>query len=260
MTDRDAFEDLARYYDPLMSGVDYDHWHVATSVLAELVPAREFTHLDVACGTGVLLKRLSINGWNCVGIDLSPSMLREGKKGPHAPRTALADMRALPFSGCFDYATCLFDSLNFLLERNDVARTFKEFYDVLGPQGVLYFDVITERMVTDHFEGQNWRETTGGFSSSWDGTYDRPSGVASTTIRIKSGPTTIVLERIYPVEDIESMLASAGFCVLGVFDAETWKSPNKKTLRVDIVAVKENSWRLRRQFQGLKRRLAGMLA
>src|SRR5690606_17293139 len=52
----DSFEDLARYYDRLMVHVDYDRWYAVAGAIAGLLP-RPFLHVDLACGTGTLLRK-----------------------------------------------------------------------------------------------------------------------------------------------------------------------------------------------------------
>ena len=55
------------------------------------------------------------------------------------------DMRSLSLRGRFDLVTCWFDSLNYLLEIDDLARTFAGVSRVLDENGVFIFDVNTIR-------------------------------------------------------------------------------------------------------------------
>ena len=242
----DPFTDLARYYDAIMSTVDYDRWLLVTTALSELLARKPFWHLDTACGTGMLAKRLRQHGWNTFGCDLSPAMIAAAGKGQFAPPVVVADMRALPFGRSFDYVTCLFDSLNFLLELNGVRAAMGEMANALRDDGVLYCDVITARMVTEFFENQQWSETNGGFTTSWSSTFDRDTGVAETAIRVNRGEPNYVTERVYALDDVLAAITDAGLTVLGTYDAETWKPPGRKTLRIDIVAAKRESKRLRK--------------
>jgi SAM-dependent methyltransferase len=233
----DPFDDLARYYDGLMETVDYDRWLLVTMALAELAPDDPFTHLDIACGTGYLAKRLRQHGWPTMGIDLSASMLRAGQYGPFAPPVAVADMRALPFGARFGYVTCLFDSINFLLDDGALLDAFRSIRSVLRNDGIFYFDLITDRMVLDHFADREWTEQNGKFQSAWESTYDHKSHIAETTIRINRQPHAVIRERVYPLDVVLRELEAAQFHVLGAFDAETWKAPRTKSIRLEIVAV-----------------------
>ncbi|MCX5756955.1 MAG: class I SAM-dependent methyltransferase [Candidatus Hydrogenedentes bacterium] len=246
----DAFEDLAPYYDHIMEHVNYGRWFHIAEALSAMLP-RGFTHVDTACGTGVLIKRLRAAGWRSFGVDLSFAMIRAGKRGPKALPAATADLRALPLHGGADYVTCLFDSLNFLLERDDVLRAFREVHGALSPQGLFYFDIVTERMVKDYFDGQEWTEQNGRFSTTWRSAYSRKTSVVDTRIRVNSGASGAVRERVYSQKDIERALGEAGFHLLGVFDAHSWRAPGRKSIRLDFVAVKPASRALRKQFDGI---------
>lgn len=235
----DPFAELARYYDGIMEDINYDRWVLATSRLAEMMGTRRLRHLDVACGTGKLVKRLKVHGWSSIGTDISWGMVRTGMSSGALVPLAQANMTGLPFADeSADIVTCLFDSVNFLLEPSLVEKAIREFARVLAPNGVLYFDIVTERMVTEHFENQKWTEDNGRFSTTWEGTYDRRRRIADTHIRVNTGVETFIRERVYPVEDIKRWVDFAGMDVLGILDAETWRSISRRTIRADVIAAK----------------------
>lgn len=254
----DAFEDLARYYDALMIHVDYDRWFMVTTSLAEMLPHKP-RHLDAACGTGVFAKRLLKTGWTTVGMDLSPSMIATARTKAPKPAAVVADLRAIPFVRTFDIVTCLFDSINFLLRIDDVRRAVSKCADALVDGGILYFDVVTERMVTEYFEDQEWEEDNDAFSSRWRSTYDRKHGIAETRVRVNHGQECVVRERIYALETIRSAVEKAGLNLLGVYDAKTWRAPTKRTVRVDVVAGKGAVTPLRKRFAPVRARITTRL-
>jgi len=55
----------------------------------------------------------------------------------------LQDMRSLPFEERFDLVTCWFDSLNYLLELEDLERTFAGACRALKKSGLFIFDMNT---------------------------------------------------------------------------------------------------------------------
>lgn len=248
----ETFSDLARYYDAIMSDVDYDRWLVVTTAVAELFPAKQFAHLDVGCGTSVLMKRLLQYGWNTRGVDISLAMLHSGRRSGVLPATVAADMRALPFVGGFDYATCLFDTLNFLLSVEDLRSAIREIASALTDGGIFYFDLITERMVTEHFENRKWSEKNSGFSTTWEGVYDRNTSIARTAVTVNRQLPTVIEERIHAVDEVKQALEEAGFTLLGLYDAENWRAPSRKTLRLDGVAAKGDAAVLRKKMRGVE--------
>jgi ubiquinone/menaquinone biosynthesis C-methylase UbiE len=105
---------------------------MTTGLLADL-PATRI--LDIACGTGLLLKILSDrpDSPELVGIDYVPAMLREARirLGPDA--TLLdADAGNLPFEDAsFDLVTCT-SALHYFLDSDAM---FRELRRVIAPSG-----------------------------------------------------------------------------------------------------------------------------
>ncbi len=248
MRDAPTFEDIAYYYDSIMKHVPYDRWYMTVSTLAELMP-HGFIHLDAACGTGTLLKRLDKLNWTSFGIDICSAMLRAGRREPIPFNSAAADLRALPFRESIDYVTCLFDSLNFLLDIGSVRAALSEFYDALRLGGILYFDIVTERMVTEYFAGQKWKEDNGRFSSAWESDYNKKTALSETRVSLSTGSGAVIREQMYPTGEIETAVLDAGFKILAIFDAETWDKPRKKTTRIDFIAVKGEIKPIKRKFK-----------
>ena len=237
MSGADTFGELARYYDPIMDHVDYDRWLAVTTALAELLPPH-FLHADAGCGTGLLLQHLRKIGWRSVGVDLSHAMLKTArKKYPDLP-VAQADLRALPLRN-LHYVTCLFDTVNFLTELAELQEALRQFYGTLQPGGLLYFDVVTERMVTEHFHNQTWTEDNGHFRTTWTSTFDRETGITETHVRVNTGSEAHINERVYPTQVILRAIQNAGFTLLDCVDAFTWRSPSRGSTRLDFVAAKQ---------------------
>lgn len=232
----DTFHKLARHYDGMMSHVDYERWIAVSTLIADLCPDEDFYHLDIACGTGSLLAGLRDYGWRSVGIDLSPAMLEKaGDNFPELP-LAQADMTALPFNHSFHFATCVFDSINFLLTKDALASAFRSIRGALTDSGVLYFDVISEAMVLEHFAEKDWIDRIDRTDIRWSGRYDAESRIIENSIWSDRKEPSIVRERVHTEEEIREAARAAGMHVIGVFDTETWDAPTAETLRYDVVA------------------------
>lgn len=240
MAEADSFQDLARFYDALMAHVNYDRWIGVITRLADALP-RNFLHVDLACGTGTILKRLRQLGWQSVGIDLSVAMLKAGKKDSALEGVAAGDFRALPLRPCAHLVSCLFDSLNFLLTEQELRKAFYEVAATLNEKGLFYFDLITERMVTEHFAGQQWVESNGKFWTSWESDYCPKTRVSETRIRFGRGPLCVLRERAYTQEQIEAALHRVGLHLITVYDVETGGPPRRKTTRMEFIATRSPS-------------------
>ena len=102
-------------------------------------PTPKRTHLDLACGTGLALEYFRARGWTSTGIDASLPMLRRART--RSRRLAAGDLRALPLRGRFARITCLYDSLNHLLDRNELVAAFKAMRALMDHDSLLLFDM-----------------------------------------------------------------------------------------------------------------------
>lgn len=102
-------------------------------------PTARRTHLDIACGTGLAVEFFRERGWSSVGIDASIPMLDLAKR--RGAKFAAADMRALPLRRKFARVTCLYDSLNHLLDREDLVAAFRAARIVMADDSLFLFDM-----------------------------------------------------------------------------------------------------------------------
>lgn len=97
------------------------------------------SHLDLACGTGLAVEHFRKMGWRSTGVDASLEML--SMAGSRVPRRVAADFRALPLRGTFARITCLYDSLNHLLDANDLVAAFRSVRSVMSEDSLFLFDM-----------------------------------------------------------------------------------------------------------------------
>lgn len=138
-----AYEDLAPFYDAFTAGYDYERWLSGLEALALEHGLGGRRLLDVACGTGKSFMPMLARGYDVVACDLSPAMVELARlKAPEA-EVHVADMRELGELGEFDLITCLDDSLNYVLAREDAEAALGAMAANLAPGGLLAFDVNT---------------------------------------------------------------------------------------------------------------------
>jgi len=102
-------------------------------------PASERTHLDLACGTGLVSRFFAERGFETTAVDLSLPMLAIARR--RAARAVAADIRALPFRSTFGRITCLYDSLNHLQELEDLRASVASAAACMSQQSLFIFDV-----------------------------------------------------------------------------------------------------------------------
>lgn len=106
-------------------------------------PADRPALLDLACGTGNSFLPFLRRGYRVTGCDLSPAMLERARAKAAEAELFAADIRAVGPVGEFALVTCLDDSLNYLLDPEDLAAAFRSAAANLATDGVFAFDLNT---------------------------------------------------------------------------------------------------------------------
>ena len=140
---RQWYRAIADHYDGFANPV----WMGRTEVFLDRLFRRHGigNAVDVACGTFAIDLRLAKRGYEIVGRDLSPDMIRVGRR---ALRMAglradlgVADMRTLRVRRKFDAVLCLGTAFNYLAEPRDVRLALRSFRHLLRQGGLLVLDL-----------------------------------------------------------------------------------------------------------------------
>lgn len=131
----EAYGAFAYAYDKALGARFFRAVSVLVGDALESYPTPKRTHLDVACGTGLTVEAFRKRGWKSVGVDASLPMLQFVRGG------VAGDMRALPLRRKFARVTCLYDSLNHLLEASELTAAFRSIRGVMEDDSLLFFDM-----------------------------------------------------------------------------------------------------------------------
>src|ERR671937_1080142 len=135
-----GYDVFAPFYDAL-EGERTPHARYLRSLIKEHAP-RARTLLELACGTGSILKQLWTH-YEVAGLDLSEEMLEiAAEKVPGVPLFR-GDMRAFDLGEQFDVVLCVYDSINHLLRFDEWKMVFARSHRHLNENGILVFDVNT---------------------------------------------------------------------------------------------------------------------
>lgn len=135
-----SYENFAYYYDSLMDPKFYEDYE---KFIYEHCDFNEV--LELGCGTGEIAIRLAKNGKAVFASDLSTDMLEVAKQKAMSENVNLmmqrVDMCDFKTSYPVDLILCLCDSLNYVLDENDIKKTFFNVYESLKDNGTFIFDV-----------------------------------------------------------------------------------------------------------------------
>ncbi len=139
------YEGLAKIYDFMMSGVDYDAWAEYALKAAKRFGNDPETVLDLACGTGSTTLPLAKRGLKATGLDLSSAMLKiAARKAADAGLDAAfieGNMLNLDFERLFDLIVSFQDGINYLTGEGDFERLAAAVDGCLVPGGLFMFDL-----------------------------------------------------------------------------------------------------------------------
>jgi ubiquinone/menaquinone biosynthesis C-methylase UbiE len=157
MSESSLYKSYAKYYDKIYSNKDYESemafvkWAIKkhkTSKGNEL--------LDVACGTGNNTKFL-VDDFTATGLDISSDMLKIAN--PKVPKAKFikGDMKTMALKERFDVIICMFASIAYNLNYDELESTMKIFYKHLKKGGIVFFDLHIHE---DYFLGdRTWVNT-----------------------------------------------------------------------------------------------------
>jgi len=241
---------FAYAYDEIMSNVDYIRW---TNYMEELFASYNCHPrkvLDLACGTGQASVLLAQRGYDVWGVDRAEEMLeiarRKSERLNLDIKLTQGDMRSFSLSEQFDAVLCLYDSINYVLDKNELAQVFSRVYDVLVPEGLFIFDVTTERNIVKHFHLQTFAENDEDFSYIWKNAYSTRDKICRTvlTFFLREGEhfrkyEELHLQKIFEVSEVEKTLKSTGFKMLSAFDCFSFHRWHRNSDRINFTARKK---------------------
>lgn len=157
----EAYTDFALVYDTFMDETPYEEW---CDYLVELLhkygdnsvrddetdanlKQERNTVLDLGCGTGTLTELMARKGYEMIGVDNAQEMLQiamdKRERSGLDILYLLQDMREFELYGTVGAVISVCDSLNYLLEEEDIVQTFRLVNNYLYPRGIFIFDFNT---------------------------------------------------------------------------------------------------------------------
>lgn len=246
----DSYSELARCYDLFMDETPYDRWleFILEKFHKYNVP-KELV-LDLGCGTGTLTEMLAGEGYDMIGVDVSDEMLGVAiEKRAESGKDILylcQDMREFELYGTVRAIVSVCDSVNYLLDDEDVIETFKLVNNYLDPDGIFIFDFNTLYKYAEVIGDTTIAENRDDYSFIWDNYYHEEEHINEYDLTIFSKEGELYrksvethYQRGYTAEQMVSFIEAAGMVVLEVIDEETGLEPTDETERIQIIAKEQ---------------------
>jgi predicted TPR repeat methyltransferase len=236
------YDGLAPFYDHAMRHVDYGEWAAYVNELLTHHGCRPTSVVDLACGTGSVGFELRALGVPVTcGIDRSAAMLRVARERALRAQQPMVfeerDLRHLGRLGPYGAAICMYDSLNYLLETEDLVACLETVHAGLEAGGVFVFDVCTEQNSLRYFRQFSEREAGPDFVYERHAYYDPATRMQMNDFIIHLEGRAAPLQerhrqRIYRLEEIEAAIGRTALEPLGVFDGFTLQPGSEASDRV----------------------------
>lgn len=252
----EAYTSFAMVYDMFMDNIPYKEWCRYITGLLRDQGIEDGLVLDLGCGTGTLTELLAGEGYDMIGVDSSEEMLEiAAEKQRSSGREILyllQDMREFELYGTVRAVISICDSINYLLEYQDLVDTFRLVNNYLDPGGIFLFDLNTrykyEVLLADRTIAENREEG----SFIWDNYFDKDSRVNEYDLalfipenpeesRKESGGRyrkyqETHFQKAFDLEEIFQALGEANLELIGCYDAFTREAPREDSQRVYVMA------------------------
>ena len=241
-----SYQSFAQVYDLFMDNIDYDGWSAYLISLLKEYGVDDGLVLELGCGTGSMTERLARAGYDMIGADLSADMLdiameKRAESGLDI-LYLLQDMREFELYGTVRAVVSVCDSMNYLLEEEDLLTVFRLVNNYLDPGGVFIFDLNTEKKYRDMGEttiAENREEA----SFIWENYFDEEEKIneydLTLFIRDEDGRYDKFEEfheqRAYPLLRIGEIIQESGMELVTMYDAFTHESATEDSERVYVI-------------------------
>lgn len=241
----EAYTGFAQVYDIFMDNIPYDEWGAYLTGLLERYGVKDGLVLDMGCGTGAMTRYLASRQYDMIGIDNSEEMLAIAReKSASDILYLLQDMRSFELYGTVKAAVSVCDSMNYILDEDELCQTFRLVNNYLDPGGIFIFDLNTVYKYQTILGEQTIAENRDDCSFIWDNYFyaDEMINEYELSIFVREKDDLfrrfqeIHYQRAYSLETVQMLLEQSGMEVLAIYDAFTYNKPEPDSERVYFVA------------------------
>ena len=255
------YQDFAEVYDELMDNTPYVFWGerleqlirkygVSTSGrdAGSVLDSERNLVVDLGCGTGTLTELMYQKGYDMIGVDVSEAMLNIALKKKEKSGSEILylqqDMRELELYGTVGTVFSVCDSLNYILEEEELQHIFSMVNNYLFPGGIFIFDFNTDYKYREVIGETTIAENREDCSFIWENFYDPEEEINEYDLTVfvrEEGEsfrrfTETHFQRGYTVGQMLALVERAGMTVLEVTDADTGERVTDTSQRVYVVA------------------------
>ena len=243
----EAYTGFAEVYDVFQDNVPYEEWCSYVTGLLKEYQVMDGLVLDLGCGTGSLTGLMARSGYDMIGIDNSGEMLQIAMNKRNASGLdilyLLQDMRGFELYGTVKAVISICDSMNYIMEYQELVEVFRLVNNYLDPKGVFIFDLNTEYKYRELLADNTFAEDREESSFIWNNFYDEEDKVNEydLTLFVKEGVLYRKFEethyqRAYGLDQIQQAIRDGGMEFVAAYDACTRNPVQQDSERIYVIA------------------------
>lgn len=275
----EAYTGFAGVYDLFMDNVPYKEWSQYLIGLLQEYQVDEGLVLELGCGTGNMTRLLADAGYDMIGIDCSEEMLQVAKETAWSGKSGtqkkeewqehkyakkeekehdivqqggtdilylLQDMREFELYGTVKAVVSICDSINYILEEEELLQVFRLVNNYLDPGGVFIFDMNTLYKYREILGENTICENREEGSFIWENYYEEKDQVNQYDLTLfvrEPGSAGLYrkyeethFQRGYELQKVQELLANAGMEFVTAYEAFTRHPVQEDSERVYVIA------------------------
>ena len=245
----EAYTSFAAVYDTFMDNIPYEEWEKYLKSLLYEYGVREGLVLELGCGTGNMTEILAQSGYDMIGVDNAEEMLEIAiEKRMKSGLDILylqQDMREFELYGTVKAIVSVCDSVNYILEEEELEEVFRLVNNYLDPGGVFIFDFNTGYKYREILGDQTIAENREECSFIWDNYYYEEERINEyeLSLFIREGDSELYrkyqethFQKAYDLETMKRLITQSGLEYITAYDAFTKEAPTRVSERIYVIA------------------------
>jgi len=245
----EAYTSFAAVYDTFMDNIPYEEWGKYLKSLLYEYGVREGLVLELGCGTGNMTEILAQSGYDMIGVDNAEEMLEIAiEKRMKSGLDILylqQDMREFELYGTVKAIVSVCDSVNYILEEEELEEVFRLVNNYLDPGGVFIFDFNTVYKYREILGDQTIAENREECSFIWDNYYYEEERINEyeLSLFIREEDSELYrkyqethFQKAYDLETMKRLITQSGLEYITAYDAFTKEAPTRVSERIYVIA------------------------
>ncbi len=238
------YNSFSKVYDKFAYDIDYGKFVDYYEKIFKKFNVKPELVLDICCGTGSLTTLMS-QKYDMIGVDFSVDMLNVAQTKNQDGKILYLCQSMCDFElyGTVDACYSSLDSINYILEEDDLYRHFKLVHNYLNPDGIYIFDISTLYKFKNVLSDNVFTDECDEAFFVWQNDYDEEEKLNTMYLDVFLKNENGTYDRIteehtekgYLPSYVSKVAKKCGFEILGIFDEYSFEKYKNNSNRIFFV-------------------------